>query len=251
MVHNVLSFFIYLAYLFCEPPFNGSPPKLADRLSWWKSLSKDSGADVLARLAIKLFSVIPSEMCDERTASKLSAMSTAKRNNLSAENLVRCAQLNQYWRYGYGRQEVKNHVPHQVRLELPTSNRQPTDPKRARIPTLDDLLNPIAPTDSDQPIDFDSLFNLRSNDPFNAAEVEDMAVGEDDDDMAAPPLVQRVDNMPVLEIETYINLKAPKLIQRFAPKQLDIRTALSPRKPTAAAKSAWDPESSKWDASKW
>ncbi|KAJ6561004.1 hypothetical protein B0H10DRAFT_1966656 [Mycena sp. CBHHK59/15] len=68
------------------------------------------------RLGIKLFSVVPSEMCNERTASKLTAMSTAKRNKLGPENLVRCAQLNQYWRYGFGSSEVQRHCQ-KVRLE--------------------------------------------------------------------------------------------------------------------------------------
>ncbi|KAK6981691.1 hypothetical protein R3P38DRAFT_3459720 [Favolaschia claudopus] len=138
--------------------------------------------------------------------------------------------------------------------KAPTSlneyHRQPTDPKRVRIPTLDDLLNPTAPTDSDAPIDLGSVFNLRSKDPFNTAEVEDMVDGEDETDIDAPPLVQRVANLPVLEIETYIGLKAPKLTQRFGPKQMDIRTALSPQKPKAA-KAPWNAGSSKWDARKW
>ena len=44
-------------------------------------------------VAIKLFSVSPSEMCDERTASKLSAFNTAKRNGLTGPNIIRMAQL--------------------------------------------------------------------------------------------------------------------------------------------------------------
>ena len=45
-------------------------------------------------LGINLFSVPPSEMCDERSASKLSAkFNSAKRNGLSAENLIHMAQL--------------------------------------------------------------------------------------------------------------------------------------------------------------
>ncbi|KAK6984375.1 hypothetical protein R3P38DRAFT_3231852 [Favolaschia claudopus] len=122
------------------------------------------------------------------------------------------------------------------RGQVKFDTKAPTDPKRVRIPTLDDLLNPTAPTDSDAPIDLDS--------------VEDMADGEDETDIDAPPLVQRVANLPVLEIETYIGLKAPKLTQRFGPKQMDIRTALSPQKPKAA-KAPWNAGSSKWDARKW
>ncbi|KAK7015968.1 hypothetical protein R3P38DRAFT_2543209 [Favolaschia claudopus] len=183
-------------------------------------------------------------MCDECTVSKLSAMSTAKRNYLSAENLVRCAQLNQYWRYGYGRQDVRNHT--QVRLELPVSNRKPTNPKRARIPTLADLLNTGPPPDASEPIDLETVFNLRAADP---AEVEEMADGEDDEDFAAPVLVERTANVPTLDIETYIGINAPKLLKRFAPKQMDIREALSPQK--EKRKAAWKPENSTWEAHRW
>ncbi|KAK6988523.1 hypothetical protein R3P38DRAFT_3228820 [Favolaschia claudopus] len=158
-------------------------------------------------------------------------MSTAKRNNLSAENLVRCAQLNQYWRYGYGRQEVKNHVSHQVRLELPTFTRQPTDPKRARIPTLDDLLNPTPPADSDVPIDLDSVFNLRSNDPLQHGRSRGYIWLRGRMRRISAHLPSSND-LPGLKIETYIDLNAPKL------------------KPKAATTS-WTAESSKWNAKKW
>jgi hypothetical protein len=51
-------------------------------------------------LGIKLFSVSPSEMCDERSASRLSAFNSAKRNGLRAENLIHMAQLHDQWTYG-------------------------------------------------------------------------------------------------------------------------------------------------------
>ena len=54
----------------------------------------------LQLLGIKLFSVSPSEMCDERTASKLANFNSAKRNGLSAQNLKYMAQLHDWWTYG-------------------------------------------------------------------------------------------------------------------------------------------------------
>ncbi|KAJ7927093.1 hypothetical protein B0H13DRAFT_2312870 [Mycena leptocephala] len=142
-----------MAYMYREAPFDQPCTDPSMRLTWWKSMAKDSNSYMLARLAIKLFSVVPSEMCDERTASKLTAMSTAVRNNLGPENLVRCAQLNQYWRYGFGSPEVKRHCQ-KVRLELPTPNRKPSDPIVSGIPTLQDLLN--ADTTADQSVDEES-----------------------------------------------------------------------------------------------
>ncbi|KAJ6583314.1 hypothetical protein B0H10DRAFT_2234855 [Mycena sp. CBHHK59/15] len=59
-------------------------------------------------------------MCDERTASKLTAPDTARRNNLGAENLVRY-------------------------------------PIVASIPTLRDLLNPDMT--NNEPVDEEALFN--------------------------------------------------------------------------------------------
>ncbi|KAJ7343922.1 hypothetical protein DFH08DRAFT_1009112 [Mycena albidolilacea] len=197
-----------------------------------------------ARLGIKLFSVVPSEMCDERTASKLTAMSTAKRNNLGPENLIRCAQLNQYWRYGFGSSEVKQHCQ-KVRLELPMANRKPSDPVVSGIPTLQDLLN----ADSEQvAIDEDALFN--HPDPYGMKDLEAMEEGEDDTDTAAAPLVIRYANFPTLEIEAYIDLKAPKLTQRFAatqgmPEELTARPAKLPAKPSTGS---WTTKDAEWDA---
>ncbi|KAJ7939778.1 hypothetical protein B0H13DRAFT_2300489 [Mycena leptocephala] len=204
-----------------------APQELEDslRLPWWKAVSKDSNLYVLARLGMKPFSVVPSEMCDERTTSKLTAMSTAKRNNLGAENLVRCAQLNQYWRYGY------------VRLELPSSTRKPSDPIVAGIPTLRDLLN--ADTVTDEPIDEEALFN--HPDPYGITDFEAMQEGEDDADLAAPPLVTRRANIPSLEIEAYIDLNASKLTQRFAPDQGQLQAPVveAAKKPAKEPNTAW------------
>ncbi|KAJ6558697.1 hypothetical protein B0H10DRAFT_2213208 [Mycena sp. CBHHK59/15] len=150
-----------VSYMYREAPFDNVCTGLSTRLTWWKSLAKDTNSRVLARLGIKLFSVVPSEMCDERTASKLTATDTARRNNLSAENLVRCAQLN-----------------HSV-------NRKPSDPIVAGIPTLRDLLNPD--TTNNEPVDEEALFNAA--DPYGIEDLEAMEEGEDETDTSPPPLV--------------------------------------------------------------
>ncbi|KAJ7842168.1 hypothetical protein B0H13DRAFT_2365352 [Mycena leptocephala] len=143
------------AYMYRKAQFDLPCKDMSLRLAWGEMLSNDSNTYVLARLAIRLFSAVPSEMCDERTASKLTAMSTAKRNNLGPENLIRCAQLNQYWRYRFGSSEVQQHCQ-KVRLELPTTNRKPSDPIVAGIPTLQDLLN--ADSNSDRSITCNTPF---------------------------------------------------------------------------------------------
>ncbi|KAJ6536402.1 hypothetical protein DFH09DRAFT_1091356 [Mycena vulgaris] len=237
-----------IAYMYREAPFNLSCTDQTLRLGWWKSVSKDSNAYVVARLGVKLFSVVLSEMCDERTASKLTAMSTAKRNNLGAENLVRCAQLNQYWRYGFGTAEVKQHCQ-KVRLELPTSNRKPSDPIVAGIPTLRDLLNPD--TVDEQPIDEEALFN--NPDPYGIKDCEAEEDEEDESDIAAPPLVIRHADVLNLEIEVYIDLSSSKLTQRFAPDQGSPEPVVvdAAKKPVKNTKTKWVEEDAEWDTEAW
>ncbi|KAJ7208916.1 hypothetical protein GGX14DRAFT_566614 [Mycena pura] len=147
--------------------------------------------------------------------------------NLGPENLVRCAQLNQYWRYGFGRSEVKQHCQ-KVRLKLPTSDRKPSDPIVRGVPTLQDILNADSTLDSS--INEDSLFNLL--DPYGIKDLEAMEEGEDDIDTAAPPLVIRRAGLPTMDIEAYVDLNAPALAARFTPDQGNSMPAES--LPTAA-----------------
>jgi len=88
-------------------------------------------------LGIKLFSVLPSEMCDERGASKLSAFNLAKCNGLSTKNLIHMAQLHNHWTYGL----ESPMYTHTATLHLPKPQ---TAPKTIHLPTpmLQDLLNP-------------------------------------------------------------------------------------------------------------
>ncbi|KAJ7500903.1 hypothetical protein B0H11DRAFT_1908755 [Mycena galericulata] len=154
-------------------------------------------------------------MCDERTASKLTATSTAKRNNLGAVNLVRCAKLDQYWRYGFGKQEVQQHYT----SSLLTKRRSSTPP-----------------------------------DPDGIKDLDAMEEDEDDTDTAAPPLVTRRANLPTLEIEVYIDVNVPKLVQRFASDQAKppaTAAAQPAKKPAKDPKSQWAMEYAKWDAAEW
>ena len=103
--------------MYGEAPFSEPCRDPLQRLDWWKARERDSNAGIISVsiislyiqfmaqptgqiLAIKLFSVSPSEMCDERTASRLSIFNSARRNGLSAENMVHMAQLQDHWTYG-------------------------------------------------------------------------------------------------------------------------------------------------------
>ncbi|KAJ7131007.1 hypothetical protein C8R44DRAFT_871553 [Mycena epipterygia] len=90
-----------IAYMYREAPFNDPCTDPLFRLSWWKARMNNSDANQIAKLGIKLFSVSASEMCDERTASKMSAWSTVKKNGLSADNIINMGILEKYWKYGF------------------------------------------------------------------------------------------------------------------------------------------------------
>jgi hypothetical protein len=99
-------------------------------------------------IGIKPFAVSPSEMCDECTASKMSAFNTAKRNGLSEINIICMAQLQQY-RTGSIRQSDSKYT-HTAHLNLPKPQSQPTS-ITPPAPTLQDLLNPALTDTLDDP----------------------------------------------------------------------------------------------------
>jgi hypothetical protein len=103
-------------------------------------------------------------MCDERTASKMTAWSTAKRNGLSADNIIKMGILEKYWKYGFNTSNVYTHT---ARLSLESFGTETQPPTRSLpVPTLQDLLNPV-------PVAVDSsevtLFN--NPDPYAAMQL--------------------------------------------------------------------------------
>ncbi|KAH7879238.1 uncharacterized protein C8R40DRAFT_1085678 [Lentinula edodes] len=194
------------AYLYRESPFDIPVKDASKRLEWWNHISKDSGACQVSKLGIKLFSVSPSEMCDERGASKLSGLDTAKRNGLTGQNLIWMAQLQQYWRYGFSDPKYT----HTARLDLD----QPSTSSSIQLPapTLNDLLNPAGPE-----IDEENLsFNI--SDPYGATALED-GENEDDeemDDTGVIPIITRA-SIDRLKIESLVNLSCGKLLERYDP----------------------------------
>ncbi|KAJ7940085.1 hypothetical protein B0H13DRAFT_1850278 [Mycena leptocephala] len=143
-----------------------------------------------------------------------------RRGNEHGQTLS-ATQLNQYWRYGFGTPEVQRHCQ-KVRLELPTpTDSQTNRPHRRR--------SPLQPTLKDY---------------------EAIEEGKDDTDIAPPPLVIRRGNLPVLEIETYIDLNAPKLAQCFAPDQGKPQDPVvqPAKKPAKDPKTKWATEDTELDA---
>ena len=152
-------------------------------------------------VAIKLFSVSPSEMCDERTASKLSAFNTAKRNGLTGPNIIRMAQLQQYWNHGFSNPNYN----HKARLTIPKSQTHPTT-IMLPPPTLQDLLNPMPSMDESLAADSES------NDITTMEEMYGAVLDEGDDDESSPITFIRGVNLEHLAIEAFVDLANPKLI---------------------------------------
>lgn len=143
-------------------------------------------------------------MCDERTASKMSAFNTAKRNGLSPSHIVQLAQLQQHWTYGL---EDPTYT-HSASLQLPKAN--PSSVIHLPAPTLKDLLNP---TTADENL----LFN--HPDPYGAELLSDGEESDDDSESPAdtPPLiVTRGESLLRLEIDTLVDLTNAKLLARYS-----------------------------------
>jgi hypothetical protein len=197
-------------------------------------------------VAIKLFSVSPSEMCDERTASKLSAFNTAKRNGLTGPNIIRMAQLQQYWNHGFSDPNYN----HKARLTIPTTQTHPTTIVLPP-PTLQDLLNPAS---SDGPGDSDDHTSM-SAPTTTAEEMYGARFDEGDDDESSPITFIRGVNLERLSIEAFVDLANPKLIMRFQDSEFPATSAPGSAKgkgkandsqPQKAGSSKWSEEDAQW-----
>lgn len=159
-------------------------------------------------IVIKLFSVSPSEMCDERTASKMTVFNTAKRNGLSGRHIIQLAQMQNWWTGG-----ALNSAPkftHTAALHLP--KQQPVTSAaviQLPAPTLADLLNPVTPTEEALLFDHPDPYGLQFL-------VDDDGDEEDGLDGEEPPIVTRESDAPHLQIDLLIDLSNKALIDRYS-----------------------------------
>jgi hypothetical protein len=160
------------------------------------------------KIVIKLFCVSPLEMCDERTASKMTAWSTTKRNGLSAINIINMGILEKYWKYGFNNSRV---YMHSARLTLDSFDATAQPPTRTLpVPTLHDLLNPV-PLDPSVSDEAEAML-FKNPDPYGNAALE-----EDEDYEFPESAVIRSLDAPRLAIEEYIELQKPALVARLSP----------------------------------
>ncbi|KAG1855316.1 hypothetical protein DFJ58DRAFT_880773, partial [Suillus subalutaceus] len=68
-------------------------------LSWWTHLTRIPEGNILATLAVKVFSVRPSSMPEERTMSVFTRMNSALRNRQNVSTLVNMTQIRQWYMY--------------------------------------------------------------------------------------------------------------------------------------------------------
>ncbi|KAJ7874308.1 hypothetical protein B0H14DRAFT_3437758 [Mycena olivaceomarginata] len=74
-----------------EPSRSMTWTSALNALDYWKTATRDSNVKILGAVAIKDFSIMPFEICDERTASRLGRFNSARRASMTPDNLVECA----------------------------------------------------------------------------------------------------------------------------------------------------------------
>ncbi|KAH9916556.1 hypothetical protein B0H21DRAFT_770539 [Amylocystis lapponica] len=88
----------FRAYAMGHYPFSLPLGENQTMLSWWTHLQYAPQAEILAILAVKLYSVVPNSMADERTASTFTWINSPSRNRQLLETMVSQTQIRQYYR---------------------------------------------------------------------------------------------------------------------------------------------------------
>ncbi|KDQ05636.1 hypothetical protein BOTBODRAFT_122435, partial [Botryobasidium botryosum FD-172 SS1] len=83
-------------YFHKKYPFHRTLKAPYSALNWWTDLQRDESATVLATLAIKLYSICPNSMADERVGSRFTFLNRALRNRQDAHTMVDQTQIYQY-----------------------------------------------------------------------------------------------------------------------------------------------------------
>jgi hypothetical protein len=166
-------------------------------------------------------------MCDERTASRMTAISTAKRNGLNGRHVVQTAILQEHWTKGLGAPDYK----HQAHIKVPKLEAAQSTIQRP-APKLMDLLNPTPANDPFQACESDPYKLNDMWDPDNEFDL--------DEGMSSAPTILWGGGS--LAVEEWVDLDNSNLLARFsedgvqpAPKAA---TKDSP-KPSAAKEAEW------------
>ncbi|KAJ7927385.1 hypothetical protein B0H13DRAFT_1861382 [Mycena leptocephala] len=116
---------------------------------------------------------MPSEICNERTASRLGRFNSARRASMTPDNLVGCAKLYDHYTYVYTDDSPKFSRPHAF-VHVPAAPDAPEDIAAIRsAPTVMDLVNDEN-LDINSPTDIAALEELWFNapDPYDLSEAD-------------------------------------------------------------------------------
>lgn len=149
-----------------------------------------------------MFSISPSEICDERTASQLGWFNAVRRSSIRPEHLIDSARLYDYWVNGFGEGEY-THKAH-VHLSAVDESSSEATPLHYSAPSLMDLLNEenVTPKDVGISILEETLFN--HPDPYDLAKCDRV-----DPALSAPATVVR--SQDCFDIAQYVKLDSPSL----------------------------------------
>ncbi|KAJ6558950.1 hypothetical protein B0H10DRAFT_2120267, partial [Mycena sp. CBHHK59/15] len=219
------------------PPFHQRIYSTSDDsvLEYWKGFRRDSNADVLATIAIIIFSIMPSELCDERTASLLGWINAARRSSLTPEHLIASAQLSQWYKFGL----TEGNYTHSA-----TGNVKVSDVGLSytvlSAPSLLDLLNDddVSPQDVDREVLEQALFN--QPDPYDLNETDRVDSTISADPSTAPRVIRSSTHWAVQE---YVRLDSISLAKLISPEKKDA----VPQEGAATSQAATAVENQDWD----
>ncbi|KAK1223490.1 hypothetical protein PQX77_013648 [Marasmius sp. AFHP31] len=88
----------FTAYTNGESPFVFKKSFTKPIREWWVQLAKHDDADVLAAIAIKIFSALPTSMTEERAVSIVTWINSARRNKQSVATVSQQLRVRQWYR---------------------------------------------------------------------------------------------------------------------------------------------------------
>ncbi|KAK7018294.1 hypothetical protein R3P38DRAFT_1296978 [Favolaschia claudopus] len=203
----------FIRYAYQQSPFDTQYFDSSTKpLDYWTRLSGDSNATQISRIAVKIFSIMPSEICDERTASRLGWFNAARRSSILPENLIDCARLYDYYTNGI----TEGAYSHEVHVALDDVLAVPRGTVQQRsAPSLMDIINEenITPSAADAAAAEELLFN--HPDPYDLDETSRLDLG---------PAVVR--SQTVFAIAQYIKLESTTLAALIQPSKDDSQPAM-------------------------
>ena len=161
---------------------------------------------MVQQIAIKIFSITPSEICDERTASRLGWFNSARRSSLTPEHLIDSAKLYDFYVNGFNEGKY-THTAH-IHLTPVTQTASPM-PTVLSAPSLMDLLN----ADNIEPADVDIAGQEQQL--FNHPDLYDLEETERVDEALRPTIIRSSVNFNISQYIKFEDQKLSVLITNF------------------------------------